>query len=191
MRFSTAANIRGFEISDGRFSDVFVGSFRMKINAFTLALYAVAVFFLAFSFFKDKKKTRAALLKAWKAFENILPQLLGVFLLISLSLAYLEPDTVGRFLGERSGWLGVAIAAVAGAVTLMPGFVAFPTAALLLRGGAGLMQMAAFVSTIMMVGVVTAPLEIIYFGKKLALTRNALAFAFSFAVAWVIGLVAG
>jgi uncharacterized membrane protein YraQ (UPF0718 family) len=163
----------------------------MKINAFTLALYAVAVFFLAFSFFKDKKKNRAALLKAWKAFENILPQLLGVFLLISLSLAYLEPDTVGRFLGERSGWLGVAIAAVAGAVTLMPGFVAFPTAALLLRGGAGLMQMAAFVSTIMMVGVVTAPLEIIYFGKKLALTRNALAFAFSFAVAWVIGLVAG
>jgi uncharacterized membrane protein YraQ (UPF0718 family) len=141
--------------------------------------------------FSKTKKNRAALLKAWKAFENILPQLLGVFLLISLSLAYLEPDTVGRFLGERSGWLGVAIAAVAGAVTLMPGFVAFPTAALLLRGGAGLMQMAAFVSTIMMVGVVTAPLEIIECGKKLALTRNALAFAFSFAVAWVIGLVAG
>ena len=163
----------------------------MKISAFTLALYAVAGFFLVFSFFKDKKKTRAALMKAWKAFENILPQLLGVLLFISLSLAYLDPNMVGRFLGERSGWLGVAIAAVAGAVTLIPGFIAFPTAALLLRGGAGLMQMGAFISALMMVGVVTAPLEIKYFGKKLTLARNALAFAFSFAVAWVIGLVAG
>lgn len=163
----------------------------MKISAFTLALYALAGFFLVFSFCKDKKKTRAALMKAWKAFENILPQLLGVLLFISLSLAYIDPNTVGRFLGERSGWLGVAIAAVAGAVTLIPGFIAFPTAALLLRGGAGLMQMGAFISALMMVGVVTAPLEIKYFGKKLTLARNALAFAFSFAVAWVIGLVAG
>jgi len=163
----------------------------MKTSLFNLALYAMAGFFLVFSFLKDKKKTRAALLKSWKAFEKILPQLLGVFLLISPSLAYLEPDTVARFLGERAGWLGVSIAAVVGAMTLIPGFVAFPTAALLLRGGAGLMQMAAFVSALMMVGVVTAPLEIKYFGKKLTVMRNVLAFALSFAVAWVIGRVAG
>lgn len=163
----------------------------MKINPFTIALYTLAFFALTFSFYKDKKKARAALLKAWKSFENILPQLLGVLLLISLSLAYLDPETVGRFLGRQSGWLGVTIAAVVGAVTLIPGFIAFPTAALLLRAGAGLMQMAAFISALMMVGVVTAPLEIKYFGRKLTLTRNALAFAFSFAVAYGIETVAG
>ncbi|MGQ9616387.1 MAG: hypothetical protein ACUVWJ_08280 [Spirochaetota bacterium] len=59
------------------------------------------------------------------------------------------------------------------------------------RAGAGLMQMAAFISALMMVGVITAPLEIKYLGKKLTLSRNALAFAFSFAVAYVIGVVAG
>ncbi|NCB01911.1 MAG: permease, partial [Spirochaetia bacterium] len=76
-----------------------------------------------------------------------------------------------------------------GAITLIPGFVAFPTAAMLLEGGAGYMQIAAFVSTLMMVGIVTLPVEIKYFGKRLAIYRNILAFAFSFLVAYVIGYV--
>ena len=79
-------------------------------------------------------------------------------------------------------------AALVGAVTLIPGFVAFPTAALLLEGGAGVMQIGAFVSALMMVGVVTFPVEVRYFGRRLALARNLIAFLFSFLVAFVLGL---
>ena len=46
----------------------------------------------------------------------------------------------------------------------------------------------AFISTLMRVGVVTLPVEIKYFGKKLAIYRNLLAFLFSFIVAYIIGL---
>ena len=53
------------------------------------------------------------------------------------------------------------------------------------------MQLGAFISSLMMVGVVTAPVEIKYFGKKFTLLRNLLAFAFSFVVAFVIGKVMG
>lgn len=53
------------------------------------------------------------------------------------------------------------------------------------------MQIGAFVSTLMMVGVVTAPVEIKYFGKRLTVARNVLAFLFSFIVAFVIGKVVG
>ena len=81
-----------------------------------------------------------------------------------------------------------AAAAVVGSVTLIPGFVAFPMAAMLLKGGAGYMQIGAFISTLMMVGIVTLPVEIKYFGKKLAIYRNLLAFLFSFIVAYIIGL---
>ena len=49
------------------------------------------------------------------------------------------------------------------------------------------MQVAAFVSTLMMVGVVTIPLEISYFGKRAAWMRNAMAFVFSLIVAAVVG----
>jgi len=40
----------------------------------------------------------------------------------------------------------------------------------------------------MMVGIVTLPMEIKYFGRKAAVMRNLLAFFFSFTVAFVIAL---
>ena len=53
------------------------------------------------------------------------------------------------------------------------------------------MQIGAFISTLMMVGVVTIPVEIKYFGKKMTLLRNFMAFILSFFVAYVIGKVVG
>jgi uncharacterized membrane protein YraQ (UPF0718 family) len=80
-------------------------------------------------------------------------------------------------------------ASILGSITLIPGFIAFPLAAALLKSGAGYMQIAAFVSTLMMVGVVTLPMEIKFFGKKAAYLRNGLAFVFSLIVALVMGVV--
>lgn len=156
---------------------------------FTYILYAIAIIGLAISFFKDRQKTKAALKKAWKTFENILPQLLSIFLVIGFALAIFSPETIRRLIGTESGVWGVLAAAALGSVTLMPGFVAFPLAAALVKSGAGYMQIAAFVSTLMMVGVVTLPIERKTFGLRAALVRNAAALAFSFAVAIVIGAV--
>lgn len=151
--------------------------------------YSLATILLILSFIKDKKKTKMALKKAWKAFENILPEFLVVILLVGFLLAILNPETISKIIGSESGWFGVILAAIIGSVTLIPGFVAFPTAAILLENGAGYMQIAAFVSTLMMVGVITIPVEIKYFGKKISILRNLLAFFFSFIVALIIGLV--
>jgi uncharacterized membrane protein YraQ (UPF0718 family) len=152
-------------------------------------LYAVTGLLLIVSFSKDRLKTKKALKKAWKAFEHILPQFLVVILLVGVLLALMDPDTILRIIGSDSGWVGVLLAAIVGAITLIPGFVAFPTAAMLLQGGAGYMQIATFISTLMMVGIVTLPVEMKYFGKRLAIYRNVSAFAFSFLVAAVVGYV--
>lgn len=80
-------------------------------------------------------------------------------------------------------------ASIIGSITLIPGFVAFPLAAALMKSGAGYMQIAAFVSTLMMVGIVTLPLEIKTFGKRAALIRNIAAFLFSLVAALAIGVV--
>jgi len=154
-------------------------------------LYGTTLVLTIISFYKDKKKTKMALKKAWKAFENILPEFLSVIVLMGIALAFLDPEVVSKIIGRQSGWLGVVLSAVVGAVTLIPGFVAFPMAAMVLNNGAGYMQIGAFVSTLMMVGVVTLPLEIKYFGRKLAFWRNGLAFVFSFLVAYVIDKVVG
>ena len=92
-------------------------------------------------------------------------------------------------LGEKSGAWGLLAASVLGSVTLIPGFVAFPLAAALLQNGAGYMQIAAFVSTLTMVGVVTMPLEMQTFGRKLTLLRNAAALVFSVLAALLIGAI--
>lgn len=155
----------------------------------TTALYIFTIGLLLISYYKDKKKTKMALKKAWKAFENILPEFLVVIMLVGVMLAVVNNDVISKVIGADSGWLGVLLAAIIGAITLIPGFIAFPTAALLLKSGAGLMQIAALISTLMMVGVVTMPVEMKYFGKKLTLYRNGLAFLFSFLVAYIINLV--
>ncbi len=156
---------------------------------FTWILYALCVIVIALSWGADRAKTKKSLLKAWKAFEGILPQFIGILILVGILLALLNPKTITALLGGTAGWWGVLLAALLGAITLIPGFIAFPLAAMLMRSGAGAMQMGAFVSTLMMVGVVTMPAESKYFGRRMTILRNALAFAFSFLVAWTIGVV--
>ena len=152
-------------------------------------LYGITIILLVISYYKDKKKTKMALKKAWKAFENILPEFLTVIMFVGVLLAVLNPQVISKVIGNNSGWFGVVTAAVVGSITLIPGFVAFPTAAMLLQNGAGYMQIGAFLSTLMMVGVVTMPVEIKYFGKRLTILRNLFAFIFSFLVAYIIGRV--
>ena len=155
----------------------------------TWILYLTALGLLALSWTKDKKKTKMALKKALKSFENILPQILGVITLVGIMLALLNPEVISRLIGGDSGWMGVTAAALVGGITLIPGFIAFPTAAMLLERGAGYMQIAAFISSLMMVGVKTFSIESRYFSRKAALIRNVSAFVFSFLVAIVIGKV--
>lgn len=152
-------------------------------------LYGVTIALLILSYVKNKQKTKQALMKSWKSFENILPQFLGIIILIGAVLAVVDAEFISKIIGNESGFFGVLFAALIGGITLIPAFLAFPTAAMLLDSGAGLMQIGAFVSSLMMVGVITMPIEMKYFGKKITILRNLLAFVFSFFVAFIIGKV--
>lgn len=153
--------------------------------------YTLTIILLIISYFKNKNKTKKALKKAVKSFGNILPQMLGIITSVGLIIAFLNPETISKIIGSSSGYLGVALASIIGSITLIPGFIAFPTAAILLENGAGYMQIGAFISSLMMVGLLTMPVEIKYFGKKATFLRNSLAFIFSFIVAIIIGRVVG
>ena len=91
--------------------------------------------------------------------------------------------------GGDSGFKGMLIAGIIGSITLIPGFIAFPLAKAVLDMGAGIQQVAVFISTLMMVGVVTAPLERQFFSTKVMLLRNGMSFVFAFVVAYVLGQV--
>ena len=68
---------------------------------FTWVLYAFCLLAAVLSWRKDRRKTKQALIKAWKAFENILPQFLGVLVLIGILLAVMKPETISALLGRE------------------------------------------------------------------------------------------
>ena len=156
---------------------------------FTLALYLVAAAATVISLVRDRKKTAKALRIASNSFFRILPDFGTVLALVGIMLTFLSPAFISAVLGRQSGLWGMLAAAVVGSITLIPGFVAFPLAKSLLDYGAGVPQIAVFVSTLMMVGVVTAPLETKYFSKRVTFIRNGLSFLFSFLVAFVMGAI--
>ena len=156
-------------------------------TVFSYAFYGLAAILLAASFFKDKHKTWLSLKKAWKMFVNVLPQFAAILLLTGLVLAVLSPEVIRRVIGKETGFLGMLLSALVGAVTLVPVMIAFPIVAELLKNGAGTVQMAMFICTLTTVGILTLPLEAKYLGKKAAILRNVLAFLFSFFTAFLIG----
>lgn len=153
------------------------------------SLYCLAGLFLLFSYRKDRDKTKVALRKAWRMFFSVLPQFLAILGLVGLLLAIFDPFMIQRLLGTESGLPGMLVSAVAGAIALIPVLVAFPIASELLNNGAGVLQIAVFLSTLTTVGVVTLSLERQFLGGKVAVWRNVLLFLFAFVVAWVVKVV--
>jgi len=156
---------------------------------FTIIFYFLAGIALIFSVIKSREKTKIALKKAWMAFLGIMPEFFVVIIAAGIILAFLDPSTVSQILGQDSGALGVALAAITGSITLMPGFIAFPLASVLRQQGAGILQIATFISTLMMVGIMTFPVERQVFGTRTALLRNSLAFGFSLVAASLVAFL--
>ena len=142
---------------------------------------------LLVSFLMDRRKTFTGIKKGAKMFLGILAPFLNILILVSIAMYFISDRFIFRYLGPGSGPLGVLIAAIVGSITLIPGFISYPIAASLIAKGASYTVVAVFMTTLMMVGVMTLPLEIKYFGTKAAIIRNLL----NFFAAIIIGLLVG
>ncbi|MDY0290564.1 MAG: permease, partial [Sphaerochaeta sp.] len=65
----------------------------------------------------------------------------------------------------------------------------FPLAGSLLRSGATVMTISAFITTLVMVGVVTAPMEMKILGKNFTLLRNGLGVVAALVIALLMGVI--
>jgi uncharacterized membrane protein YraQ (UPF0718 family) len=142
---------------------------------------------LVLSLVSDRNKTVSGIKKGLKMFIGLLPTILNVLILVSAFLYLVPKETLSNLLGKNSGLFGIMIAAVLGSVSLIPMFITYPLAAILLKSGVSYRVLAVFITTLLMVGVLTLPLEAKYFGLKISIIRNVL----SFIGALVIGLVIG
>ena len=154
-------------------------------------LWIITLLALLVSFAKDRKKTHQALKIAFKRFTCILPAFITMLILVSIAL-YLLPDRViMAYLKGQGKFIGTVIAALIGSITFMPGFIAFPLCGILLKKGVPYMVLAAFSTTLMMVGVLTYPVEKAYLGTKVTVVRNLLSLLIALIVALTIGICFG
>ncbi|HBE03558.1 MAG: hypothetical protein A2096_04430 [Spirochaetes bacterium GWF1_41_5] len=147
----------------------------------------VTLLLIIISFIINREKTLSGLKKGLMMFVNMLGALLAVLALVSLVLYLIPSETIVKYLGQNSGTFGIFIAALAGSISMIPGFVAFPLAALLRDSGVSVKILAIFITTLMMVGILTLPVEIKFFGVRASLFRN----LFSFLGAIFIGIIMG
>ena len=153
--------------------------------------YAFILVSTLVSLFINKNKTKQAYSIAIKKLFNILPSLIMMVILVSLVLYYTPDRTIVNLLGEKSKFLGVGLGLFLGSITLMPGFIAFPLAGILLQKGVLYMVLSAFTSSLMMVGILTYPIEKEYFGPKVTVMRNSISLLITIIVALATGLAFG
>jgi uncharacterized membrane protein YraQ (UPF0718 family) len=139
-----------------------------------ILLIIITVAALILSFIADKQKTWQGIKKGVKMFLNLMPTILVVLAVVSILLFFLPNELIVKYLGENAGWSGYAIAAVVGSLALIPGFIAYPLSGALVHSGVSYPVIAIFITTLMMVGILTLPIEIKFFGLKTSLMRNLL-----------------
>jgi len=156
-----------------------------------LILYVAALVLLVISFFIDKQKTLIALKIALKKFIKILPAFGMMLILVSVILYIFPQKLILQYLGTGNKAFSTIIASIIGSITLMPGFIAFPLAGILHQQGVPYMVLSAFTTTLMLVGIITFPIEKEYLGVKVTLIRNVICFFIAIFVALLTGLAYG
>ncbi len=156
-----------------------------------LILYAITAVLLLVSLLASPARTGRALRVAGKRFLRVAPAFVMMLVAVAVVLTLLPKEFVAAALAADNRWVAAAAGLGLGAVTIMPGFVAFPLCGVLREQGALYMVLSAFSTALMMVGFVTFPLERKYLGTKLAVWRNVLALVTAVVVALATGIVFG
>ena len=154
-------------------------------------LYIVTGVAVLISLVVNREKTLKAIKIAVKRFVNILPAFLTMLILVSIVLFLIPDKVISSYLGSNNKSIGVLFASFLGSITLMPGFIAFPLCGILLKKGVLYMVLAAFTTTLMMVGVLTYPIEKEYFGIRVTIIRNVISFFIALVIAVTIGIFFG
>ena len=156
-----------------------------------LYLYIITGLALVISFFINREKTLRALKIAFKQFTNILPAFLLMLVLISIALFLVPDEVITNYLGISNKYVALFVASVLGSAILIPGFIVYPLAGVLLTKGVPYMVLSGFTTTLMMVGVLTYPVERAYLGTKVTIIRNVISFFIALVVALITGIVFG
>jgi len=137
----------------------------------TLIMGALAIILLFIGYSKGEGQHIMGVKSALNMTVEILPLLVFAFIIAGMIQVLLPHETIAKWVGAESGMIGIIIGSVAGG--LCPGgpFVSLPIAAGLLRSGAGIGTMVAFLTGWSIWAVSRLPMEVGVLGWRFTLIR--------------------
>ena len=144
----------------------------------TIIMGVIAVVLLFIGYQKGGGEHLVGLKSAGHLLLSFIPLLVFALIVAGMAQALIPAELISRWVGAESGLRGILIGSIAG--SLAPGgpYISMPIAAGLLRAGAGLGTMVAFMTGWSVLSVSRLPLEIGVLGWQFALVRVACSFFF-------------
>lgn len=126
-----------------------------------------------------------------KTFGQVALLLAAAFLVAGLTQVLVTKELVTRWLGKESGWKGIGLACLAGA--LIPGgpYVYYPIAAVIMKNGAGIGVLIAFIAAKNLWSISRLPYEIALIGLDFTYQRFLITLIFPPLLGWLAEVLFG
>jgi uncharacterized membrane protein YraQ (UPF0718 family) len=137
----------------------------------TLIMALIAILLFALAAYRDQGEQWRGLQSAWHMLVEILPLLILAFIVAGLVQELLPRELIARWVGKESGWRGIFIGAIAGGLAPGGPYVSLPIVAGLLKSGAGIGTMVAFLTGWSLWAIGRLPMEVGILGWKFTVIR--------------------
>ena len=155
----------------------------MLIPTIIMAVLAIVLFIAGYN--KGHGEHITGLKTAMNMTLEILPLLICAFIIAGMIQVLLPHETISKWIGAESGIKGILFGTVAGALSPGGPYVSLPIVAGLLRSGAGVGTMVAFLTGWSLWAVSRLPMEVGILGWKFTLIRIACTFFFPPIAGWI------
>lgn len=144
----------------------------------TAVMAGLAILLLAAARYKGQEYAAEGVKSAFTMMVRIVPLLVFAFIVAGTVPVLLPPEMLAKWVGSGSGLRGILVGSVAGGLTPGGPYVSFPIVAGLLRSGAGVGTMVAFVTGWSLWAIARLPMDVGILGWKFTLIRFASTFFF-------------
>lgn len=144
----------------------------------TIIMAILATVLLAIGYSRGEGQHVQGINSGLKMIVEIIPLLLFAFIVAGMIQVLLPQELLAKWIGEESGFKGILIGTIAGGLTPGGPYVSLPVVAGLLKAGAGVGTLVAFLTAWSLWAVARLPMEIGILGWKFTLVRLACTFFF-------------
>lgn len=137
----------------------------------TIIMAVIAIILLLLGYFRGQAEHITGIKSALKMILEIFPLLVFAFIVAGMVKTLFPHELLSKWIGEHSGIRGILIGTIAGGFSPGGPYVNLPLAAALLRSGASIGTMVAFLTAWSLWAVSRLPIEIGILGWRFALVR--------------------